>query len=324
MTSSEFELIAEFFAPLATAPGAFGLKDDAAVMAPRAGCDLVVTTDMIVAGVDFLAEDPPDSIAKKALRANLSDLAAKGAEPFAYLLTLSLPQADRAWLGEFARGLRDDQEAFGCGLLGGDMSATPGPLSVAISAFGHVPSGGMIRRCGAMPGDGVFVTGTIGDSGGGLSLLRGAQAALSAEFRNTLVDRYRLPQPPVAFGASLRGLATAALDVSDGLLADLAHLAEASKVRVVVEGPLIPRSAALRALWGDGDEAVLRAATAGDDYQIAFTAPDSKEAAIAEAARDAQTTQVTRIGRVERGSGIALLDAQGREIAVSSKGFEHF
>jgi len=323
-SSSEFELIAEFFAPLANAPGAFGLKDDAAIVAPHAGHDLVVTTDTIVAGVDFFADDPARTIAQKALRVNLSDLAAKGAEPFAYLLTLSLPQADTAWLGEFARGLRGDQEAFACGLLGGDISATPGPLSVSITAFGHVPSGKMILRSGAMPGEGVFVTGTIGDSGGGLSLLQGVQAGLETEFRNALIDRYRLPQPPVGFGPSLRALATAALDVSDGLLADLGHLAEASKVHVTVEAALIPRSPALRALWGDGEGAIMRAATAGDDYQIAFTAPMSKEPAIAEAARDAGSTQVTRIGRVEQGSGVALLDAQGREIAVPRKGFAHF
>lgn len=323
-SSSEFALIAEFLAPLAKAPGAFGLKDDAAIVAPRAGHDLVVTTDTIVAGVDFFADDPARTVAKKALRVNLSDLAAKGAEPFAYLLTLSLPRADPAWLGEFAQGLRDDQEMFACGLLGGDMSATPGPLSVSITAFGHVPSGTMIRRCGAAPGEGVFVTGTIGDSGGGLSLLQGAPAALEEEFRDVLIDRYRLPQPPVGFGASLRALATAALDVSDGLLADLGHLAEASKVRVAVEASLIPRSAALRALRGDGDDAIARAATAGDDYQIAFTAPMSNAPAIAQAARDVGATTVTRIGRVERGSGVALLDAQGREISVPRKGFAHF
>jgi thiamine-monophosphate kinase len=323
-SSSEFDLIAEFFAPLANAPGAFGLKDDAAIVAPRAGHDLVVTTDTIVAGVDFFADDPAHTVARKALRVNLSDLAAKGAQPFAYLLTLLLPQADPAWLGEFARGLRDDQEAFGCGLLGGDLSAAPGPLSVSITAFGHVPAGGMILRSGARPGDGVFVTGTIGDGGGGLSLLRDAQAALAAEFHDALIERYRVPQPPIGFGPPLRALATAALDVSDGLLADLGHLAGASRVLIAVEGSLIPRSPALRALWGDGEEAVVRAATAGDDYQIVFTAPMSKEPAIAQAARDAGATQVTRIGLVKQGSGVALLDAHDREIAVPRKGFAHF
>jgi len=307
-SSSEFDLIARLFAPLATAPGAFGLKDDAAIIAARPGHDLVVTTDAVIAGVDFFEDDPPVTIAKKALRVNLSDLAAKGAEPFGYLLTLSLPKVDTAWLGEFARGLAEDQATFGLSLLGGDMSATPGPLSIAVTAFGHVPQGAMIRRFGAKPGDGVFVTGTIGDSGGGLEARDGV-----------LFERYRVPEPPVAFGASLRGLASAAIDVSDGLLADLGHIADVSGVRIAVEAERIPRSDALRALWGDTLEAIVRAATAGDDYQIAFTAPLAKEMAIARAA-----VQVTRIGTVERGLGVVLLDAQSREIAVARKGFAHF
>lgn len=297
--SDEFDLIARFFAPLATLPGAFGLRDDAAAIPARPGHDLVVTTDMIAAGVDFLPGDPPETVAKKALRVNLSDLAAKGAEPYAYLLVLSLPEPDLAWLEAFARGLREDQARFGVHLLGGDMSSTPGPLSIAVTAFGHVPQGQMIRRAGAAPGDGVFVTGTIGDSGGGLASRQGV-----------LFERYRVPEPPVALGPKLRGIATAAIDVSDGLIADLGHLAE--NVRVVVEAERIPRSEALRKLWGDSVEAIVRAATAGDDYQIAFTAPDMP------------LFPATRIGRVEQGRGVALLDGQGREIVVPRPGFTHF
>lgn len=294
--ASEFDLIAEFFAPLATAPGALGLEDDAAVVPARTGHDLVVTTDALIAGVDFFEDDPPHTIAKKALRANLSDLAAKGAEPAGYLLSLSLPRADRTWLESFASGLRDDQAKFGISLLGGDTSR--GPLFVSITAFGHVPTGRMIRRSGARPGDRVFVTGTIGDSGGGLACRQGA-----------LLERYRVPDPPVAFGPKLLGVATAAIDVSDGLLADLGHVADASGVRIVVEAQRIPRSPELRALWGDSIDAILRAATAGDDYQIAFTAPQA---------------DVICIGRVEEGMGVVLIDARGREVAVPSPGFTHF
>jgi thiamine-monophosphate kinase len=300
-SSSEFDLIARYFAPLAKAPGAFGLRDDAAIIESRAGHDLVVTTDALVAGVDFFESDPPDSIAKKALRVNLSDLAAKGAEPFGYLLVLSLPRVEHVWLEAFARGLSEDQEMFECGLLGGDMSSTPGPLTIAITAFGEVPKGRMIRRAGAKPGDGVFVTGTIGDSGGGLALLKAGTTT------GPLVERYRVPEPPVAFAPALREIATAAIDVSDGLLADLEHLAK--DVRIVVEAERIPRSQALRSLWGDSLDAIVRAATAGDDYQIAFTAPDAP---------------ATRIGRVEAGRGVVLLDAEGREVAVPRRGFTHF
>ncbi len=320
---SEFDLIARLFAPLATAPGAFGLKDDVAIIAARAGFDLVVTTDAIVEGVDFFSGDPPAGVAAKALRVNLSDLAAKGAEPAAYLLNLALPRGvDMPWLEDFARGLRDDQARFGITLLGGDTGSTPGPLSVAITAFGHVPQGQMIIRGGARLGDAVFVTGTLGDSGGGLALLKGeAGADLSAGLRAFLIDRYRLPQPPVLFGPALRGIATAAVDVSDGLLADLGHVADASGVRIAVEAARIPISPALAVLWGRDTVSILRAATAGDDYQIAFTAPLSSEAEIAKGAHD---TIVTRIGRVESGVGVALLDAAGHEIAVARRGFRHF
>lgn len=315
---SEFELIAKLFAPLATSPGAFGLKDDAAVIAPRAGHDLVVTTDTIVAGVDFFADDPPDTVAKKALRVNLSDLAAKGAEPRAYLLSLMLPRdTDISWIEAFAHGLGEDQKKYSADLIGGDISSTPGPLSIAITAFGHVPEGRIIRRNGAASGDLVFVTGTIGDSAGGLSVLKGEGSS------DSLVERYRIPEPPVLFGPKLPELASAALDVSDGLLADLAHIGETSGVRIVVEAARIPRSPALHALWGDSLEAIVRAATSGDDYQIAFTAPPSREAEIRMAARDAKVA-AAKIGRVEQGAGVVLLDERGGEIAVARRGFRHF
>jgi thiamine-monophosphate kinase len=309
---SEFELIETLFAPLAASPGAFGLKDDAAVIAPRAGFDLVVTTDAIIAGIDFFAGDPAGSVAKKVLRVNLSDLAAKGAEPFAYLLTLMIPNgADESYLKAFAAGLAEDQNSFGVALLGGDMSSTSGPLSISVTAFGYVPEGRMIRRNGAQIGDAVFVTGTIGDSGGGLAVLKGeAKSDHAAE----LIARYRIPEPRVAFVRAVRN-ASSSIDVSDGLLADLGHIAEASRVRIVVEAERIPRSPALTAFWGNGSDAILRAATAGDDYEIAFTASGPIQDT---------STPVTCIGRVESGSGVVLLDGQGCEIVVARAGYRHF
>jgi thiamine-monophosphate kinase len=317
---SEFALIAQLFAPLAEAPGAFGLTDDVALLPARAGHDLVATTDALVEGVHFLADDPPDSIAKKALRANLSDLAAKGAEPAGYLLALSLPaRIPMTWLEGFARGLGEDQRTFAVPLLGGDTTATPGPLTLAITAMGYVPAGAMIRRAGAKAGDGVYVSGTIGDAGGGLALLKGKEADIRGA--GELIERYRLPSPRLALGRALRGVASAALDVSDGLIADLSHIAEVSHVRIAVEAGRIPRSSALRALWGDTPEAIVRAATAGDDYEIAFTA--SSEEKVTDAAKLGGVA-VARIGRVEEGSGVALLDSNGREIAVARGGFTHF
>jgi thiamine-monophosphate kinase len=304
----EFSLIKRFFAPLA-GEGAFSLQDDAAVIAARPGMDLVVTTDAVAEGTDFFAFDPAGMVAQKALRVNLSDLAAKGADPAFYLLNLSLPPSiDETWLAAFADGLKQDQQTFEICLLGGDTGATEGPLTIAVTAFGFVPSGGMVRRSGARPGDAIYVTGQIGDSGGGLAIFKREKHSLSEADRDHLIARYRLPQPPVAFATTLRGLAHAAIDVSDGLIADLGHLAAASSVRIVVEGEKVPLSGPLRGLWSD--HALLRAVTAGDDYQIAFAAPAGLSGAF------------TQIGRVEAGSG-AVLTVRGQEVPVPP-GYSHF
>jgi thiamine-monophosphate kinase len=314
----EFELIAELFAPLATSKAALGLKDDVALLRGRAADDLVLTTDTIVEGIDFFARDPADTVAKKALRVNLSDLAAKGATPVGYLLTLVLPKrTDLRWLRSFTKGLRADQRKYGIALLGGDVSATRGPLSVSITALGSVPKGKAILRSGARPGDLVFVTGTIGDSGGGLAALKLKKREAS------LIRRYRVPEPRVAFGRELRGIASAAIDVSDGLLADLGHLADVSNVHIVVEATRIPTSTALRSLWGTGEAALARAATAGDDYEIAFTASPKKRARILAAATRSRT-HVTEIGVVKNGRGATLIGSNGRPLRVKKQGWQHF
>ncbi|MGH6829464.1 MAG: thiamine-phosphate kinase, partial [Rhizomicrobium sp.] len=218
---NEFEAISRYFAPLATGPGAFALKDDAAIVRPRPGFDLVLTADQVAEGTDFFPGTSPGLVAKKALRVNLSDLAAKGAMPAYYLLALSLPSGvDEEWLEAFASGLKEDQDIFQLSLLGGDMQSAAGPVAVGITAIGFVPEGGMVTRAGARPGDDIYVTGTIGDSGAGLSLVKSGREGESGEAR-ALVARYHLPEPPVGFAPGLRKLATAAIDVSDGLMADL-------------------------------------------------------------------------------------------------------
>jgi thiamine-monophosphate kinase len=318
----EFSMIAEIFAPLA-GEGSFGLKDDAALIKTRSGYDLVVTTDAIAEGTDFFAFDPAGLVAKKALRVNLSDLAAKGAAPHGYLLSIALPSSVTAeWLRAFAQGLAQDQAQFGITLLGGDTARTEGPLAISITAFGFVPAGGMIRRQGARPGDDIYVTGTIGDSGGGLAIFRRENHSLTEEQRDALIARYRVPQPPLAFGAMLCGLASASVDISDGLIADLGHLARTSGVKLVIDAAAVPRSAALRAFWGDGEAAIIRAVTAGDDYQVAFTAAPADHDAVTTAARAAAVT-VTRIGRADSGEGVELR-LEGRELAVRKPGFVHF
>jgi thiamine-monophosphate kinase len=316
---SEFALISKYFGPLATDDAALALTDDVCLLKQRANCDLVVTTDALIAGVHFLADDPANLIASKALRVNLSDLAAKGAKPAGYLLALVLPHTvENAWLECFARGLSEDQTEFAVSLLGGDTTATPGPLTLAITALGYVPSGGMIRRSGATPGDGVYVSGTIGDAGAGLAVLKGE--LLAGEQSDFLIGRYRRPTPRLSLGAALRGTATAALDVSDGLMADLGHIAEVSNVRITVHADRIPRSDALHRLW-TGMEGIVRAVTAGDDYEIAFTA--RSEAAASEAGRKVGVP-VTKIGQVEKGQGIVLVDGAGREVTLTRAGYTHF
>lgn len=319
----EFQIISSIFAPLA-GDGAFGLKDDAAIIPARPGFDLVVTTDAIAEGADFFAFDPADTVARKTLRVNLSDLAAKGAAPHGYLLNLALPPSITLdWLAAFAAGLKEDQAEFGLALLGGDTARSEGPLSIGITAFGFVPQGAMVRRDGAQAGDDVYATGSIGDSGGGLAIFKRETHALDAAQRDALTARYRVPQPPVRFGAqALRALASASVDVSDGLIADLGHMARASSVQIAVDADLIPRSDALRAFWGDGDDAILRAATAGDDYQIAFTAPQNHRALVLRAASDSRVT-VSRIGQVAAGEGVELR-REGRVLAVPRSGYRHF
>lgn len=319
----EFEIIGKIFAPLA-GDGAFGLTDDAAIIAARPGSDLVVTTDAIAEGTDFFAFDPAASVARKALRVNLSDLAAKGAAPHGYLLSIALPPSITTdWLTSFGEGLAVDQAEFGITLLGGDTARTEGPLAISVTAFGFVPEGGMIRRNGASPGDDVYVTGVIGDSGGGLAIFKREKHTLTEAQRDALIARYRVPQPPVRFGAqALRGFAGAAADVSDGLLADLGHVARASGVQIVIDADLIPRSDALRAFWGDDDAAIIRAATAGDDYQIVFTAAPNRHDDVIMAANDFGVP-VTRIGKVMAGQGVELR-REGQLVPVPSPGYRHF
>src|SRR5581483_6743922 len=201
---NEFDIIAEIFAPLATHAGAFGLKDDAAILPARPGFDLVVTTDQIAEGSDFFKHDPAGTVGKKALLVNLSDLAAKGAKPNSYLLDLALPEGmTMEWLKAFAEGLGAVQAQYGLSLIGGDTSRTEGPLSITVTAFGFVPEGEMIRRSGARPGHAVYVTGTIGDSGGGLAIFRREKHQLAEAQRDELIDHYRVPRPPVPFGPVL-------------------------------------------------------------------------------------------------------------------------
>ena len=326
--SGEDALIARYFKPLATAPGAFGLDDDAALIKPRSGEEIVVTTDAIVAGVHFLLTDPPDTVARKALRVNLSDLAAKGAEPAGFVLTLALTSIDEAWLSAFARGLGEDATSFGCPLLGGDTVSTPGPLSVSITAFGRVGAGKMVHRAGARPGDRVLVTGTIGDAALGLDILNGGQIANvvgdDGPGRDALIARYRVPQPRNALAAGVRDFASAAMDVSDGLAGDLTKLCAASGVSALIDLPSVPMSDVAARLLSQGATSIETLVSGGDDYEILCCVSEARlDALAAEAGRAG--VALTSIGTVIAGHHAPrFLNAQGAEIELKRLSFSHF
>ncbi|GJL92288.1 thiamine-phosphate kinase [Hyphococcus sp.] len=324
---SEFDIIREVFAPLtAAAPGAFNLVDDAALLQSQ---NLVVTKDLMVAGVHFLPKDPLDLVARKLIRTNLSDLAAKGAKPIGYFLGCVWPQnINRANIELFARGLGEDQEHFRVSLFGGDTtvhSAKSAPLTLSATFFGTPPKQGMTQRTGAALGDDLYVSGTIGDAGLGL-------AAIKREFKFTTVDkaslagRYHLPEPRLSLGAALAGLATAAIDVSDGLIADAGHIARACGLRAEIEAVAVPRSSGA-ASWVAAQpnrwKALAALAGFGDDYEILFAAPPAMRRSITVAAK-ASRTEVSRIGTLTRGEGVFFLDESGAPILVPQSGFDHF
>ncbi len=320
----EFALIARLFAPLARDwPGAYGLLDDAATIAVPPAEELVVTKDLIVEGVHFMPDDPPDLIARKLLRVNVSDLAAKGARPVGYLLGLTISRRTTLdWLDRFAAGLGADQARYGMSLIGGDTTAGEGPAVFSLTAFGSLPIGTIMRRGGAKPGDRVFLSGSVGDAALGLMALKGELPTLDAAARTYLVGRYHVPEPRPELGVRLRGLAHAALDVSDGLIADLGHMAEVSGVGAEIEIASLPLSpAAQSALAADGAliDTIL---TGGDDYEILFAAPEAAAQVIQEAAK-ATGTAVTAIGRIVAGRGVKALRPDGTPHRLERTGFRH-
>ena len=309
----EFVRIARYFKPLA-GPGALGLSDDAAVFTPPAGRALVVAADAMVAGVHFLPDDPPDLVARKLLRTNLSDLAAMGAIPFGYLLTVSVPRGTPdAWFAAFSAGLAQDQANFGVTLLGGDTTSTTGPVSLSLTIMGSVAPGQALRRSGARAGDGVWVSGTIGD--GALGLLA-AQGVIEDAY---LADRYRVPQPRMALGAALHGIAHAAMDISDGLVQDLGHICRESGLAADIEAALVPLSDAARRVGR-----LELCLTGGDDYELLLAVPPAQEAALLATAR-AAGIPVTRIGTFRAGEPrVTVTDNEGAGMSLSRGGWSHF
>lgn len=325
--TGEFDIIAKYFSPLAAeANGAFGLADDAAALAAQ---NLVVTKDLLVEGVHFRAKDPRGAVAQKALRVNLSDLAAKGARPAGYFLGLVWPaNVKEETIAEFSAGLREDQDAFKIALFGGDTTLhvqKGAPLTISVTMFGAQGSSGMIPRSGARSGDDVYVSGTIGDAGLGLASLSG-DLRPSALDKSYLASRYLLPSPRVQLGGALGGAASAAIDVSDGVIADARHIAIQSCIAFELHAAKLPLSlAARRWLEGeaDADAAITKLASFGDDYEILFTAPQARRRSV-EMAAQVTKTPVTRIGSVSKGEGVALIGMAGRPLDLMSDGWDHF
>ena len=322
--SAEDRLIARFFEPIATHPGALGLSDDAAFIKPPPGCDLVLKSDAIVGGVHFFPEDAARSVASKAFRVNLSDLAAKGARPLGFLLTLALPKdIGDDWLEGFTQGLRGDAVLFACPLFGGDTDRTPGPITISIAMFGSVPEGTMVRRAGAGVGDRVFVSGTVGDATLGLMLRKGKDWKLTEPQRQHLASRYLLPQPRNALAEAVRTHASAAMDISDGLVGDFAKLCRVSAVAADIQVPRIPLSDAARAVMAADPVALESALTGGDDYEIVCTVPQAKADGFRAAAK-AANVPVTEIGEIKPGEGARFLAADGRALSFKRMSFSHF
>lgn len=323
--ANETDLIQTYLAPLTRgAPGAFELRDDAALIAPQPETDLVFTSDPIIAGVHFFPTDNPADIAWKALAVNASDLAAKGAKPIAYMLNLALPEPPaREWINNFADGLHAAQDRFGCHLIGGDTDMTPGPLSIGVTIIGAVPTGKFVRRQGAASGDHVFVTGTIGDSALGLRVHADPTVFphVTADERAFLEDRYLRPTPRLALGEALRTHASAALDISDGLMKDLARLAGGLGLRLHFD--LIPLSKAAASARAHDPAVAETILGGGDDYELLVAVPP---AAIADFRNAAQVAgiAVSDLGALEANISLQVVDADGTPIAIERFGYDHF
>lgn len=321
----EFELIDRFFRRSAGARGVvLGIGDDCALLAPQPGMQLAVSSDLLLEGRHFFPDVDPQRLGHKALAVNLSDLAACGARPLAFTLALALPTADEAWLAPFARGLLALADAHGCALVGGDT--TRGPLAICITVFGEVPAGQALLRSGAKVDDDLYVSGTLGDARLALEALRGS-LTLPVPVLVAARERLEQPTPRVALGQALRGIASAAIDVSDGLLGDIGHVLQQSGVGACIDTDLALTLLAARRTQAQGlppdDQLLAWVLAGGDDYELAFTAAPARRNAVAAAAQASGTT-VTRIGRIEAAPGCRLVDAQGRAVSMPARSFDHF
>ena len=316
---SEFDLIARYFTrPARPSRADLGIGDDCALITPSAGTQLAISSDMLVAGRHFFEDVDPAALGYKSLAVNLSDLAAMGATPLAFTLALALPAASEPWLEGFSGGLFRAADDYGCELIGGDT--TRGPLTISITIFGEVPSGKALRRDAAEVDDDIWVSGSLGDAAAGLNALRG-ELPLAGSLREQAIARLEMPTPRVKLGIALRGIAHAAIDISDGLLGDLGHILERSRVGAVVEVDALPLGPALREQAASVAHPL--ALNGGDDYELCFTAPASRRDAVIAAAL-ASGCPATRIGRIGTQAGLVLIDRAGNKLTTPLRSFDHF
>jgi len=322
---SEFDLIEKLFVPLAKShAGAAELKDDCATLSVSQGCEALYSMDTLVEGVHFFKDDPANLIAKKLLRVSLSDLASSGGTPKGYLLALSLPpDISYEWLQSFVAGLSDDQTEYNITLLGGDTTSTVGPLTLSLTAVGEVPTGKVVRRSGAVAGDDIFVTGTIGDAAIALKLFGEIGREAASDKYPDLCDRYVLPQPRTALGPLMVGTASACVDVSDGLLADLGHICDASGVGAMVFQSDIPVSSTASLILEEQQEYWELVLGGGDDYELLFTAASENREIMQRLGQQARVS-ITRIGAVVSERRISFLNGEGEQLTIENTGWKHF
>lgn len=316
--SSEFDLISRHFTrPAANA--VLGVGDDCALVDVTNGMDLTVSTDTMVSGTHFFPDVDPEHLGHKALAVNLSDIAAMGAMPYWAMLALTVPNVDHEWLAAFAKGFFDLAAEYNVSLIGGDT--TRGPLTLTVTIMGEVPAGAALRRSGAKAGNDIWVSGTVGDAALAVAHRHGKVVLTESDYHEAVMRLYE-PTPRVALGQALRGMATSAIDISDGLLADLGHICRLSGVGATVELGSIPVSA-IGARHFQSDAGRTAIVAGGDDYELCFTAPANSRESIAELT-DMLGVPLTRIGQVKRGKGVSLLGADGKAVKVDGRGYDHF